>query len=186
MPLSPPAERQIAHTRRIALFGYRRADGQYDIEAQLTDTKPYRFANVDRGVIEAGEPLHGMAMRMTVNDAMVITGFEARTDYSPYGICPSVAANFTRLVGLRIARGFLREAAQRVGGTEGCTHLRELLQQMATVAFQTTYPARAKPDQPVAAGRPPALLNTCHAYAADSPVVQRQWPEHYTGAGATE
>ncbi|RDJ93830.1 DUF2889 domain-containing protein, partial [Lacticaseibacillus rhamnosus] len=49
-----------------------------------------------------------------------------------------------RLAGLQIKPGFLKEAARRVGGTLGCTHLRELLQQMATTAYQTIDPARAK------------------------------------------
>ena len=66
MPLSPPAERELLHTRAIEINGYRRADGQFDIEARLTDTKTYAFGNQDRGTIEPGTPLHGMLARMTV------------------------------------------------------------------------------------------------------------------------
>jgi hypothetical protein len=183
LPLSEPVARETLHTRRIVLNGYRRADGLYDIEAQLTDTKTYGFANEDRGVIDAGEPLHGMSMRMTVDEDMMIMGFEAATDYSPYTICPQVTPNFARLVGLRIGRGFLRAAAERVGGVHGCTHLRELLQQMATVAFQTLYPVLTKRSKPGSSPEP-GLLNTCYAYSADSSVVQRRWPEHYTGPNA--
>ena len=36
----------------------------------------------------------------------------------------------------------------------------------------------------IAAGKP-ALLNTCYAYADDSPVVAKRWPEFYTGARET-
>ena len=118
-------------------------------------------------------------MRMTLDETMLITGLEAHTDYSPYTICPAAAGNFSRLVGLRIGRGFLRAASERIGGTHGCTHLRELLQQMATVAFQTLYPVMAKRAKTMVG--PPVLLNTCYAFSADGPVVQRQWPEHYTG-----
>ena len=39
MPLSTPQERELLHSRDIVLRGYQRADGLYDIEAQLTDTK---------------------------------------------------------------------------------------------------------------------------------------------------
>src|SRR6185312_16171165 len=60
MPLSPPPERELLHSRDIVLRGYRRSDGLYDIEAHLTDTKTYGSANRDRGYIEAGEPIHGM------------------------------------------------------------------------------------------------------------------------------
>ena len=181
MPLSEPAAREPMHTRRIVMDGYQRADGQFDIDCHMTDTKPYGFGNEDRGWIPPGEPLHEMFMRMTVDVDLLITGFEATTDYSPYAICPEVAPNFARLVGLRISRGFVRAAAERVGGTHGCTHLRELLQQMATVAFQTTYTARAARDAAGVTPSRPALLNTCYAYASDSPAVRARWPDYYTG-----
>ena len=74
----------------------------------------------------------------------------------------------------------------------GCTHLRELLGQMGTVAFQTLYAVRHKrqaapnavgtAQQPAEPPRRPMLLGTCKAYAPDSPVVARQWPQFYTGA----
>ena len=185
MPLSQPiADREKVHTRRIELNGYAREDGLFDIEATLADTKTYGFATDSRAWVEPGEPLHGMAMRMTVDEELTIVAFEAATDYSPYGICPEIAPNYAKLVGLRIGRGFVRAAAERVGGIHGCTHLRELLQPMATVAFQTLYPVLAKRNSPAAASKPP-LLNTCYAYRDDGPVVQQRWPEHYTGARDT-
>ena len=59
-------------------------------------------------------------------------------------MCPTAAPNFTRLEGMQIKPGFLRDATHRVGGTVGCTHLRELLQQMATTAFQTINAAKTR------------------------------------------
>jgi Protein of unknown function (DUF2889) len=197
MPLSQPAERERQHTRAIEINGYRRTDGNYDIEAHLTDRKSFGQTNFDRGYIEAGEPVHDMWLRLTVDEKMHITAAEAVSDKTPYAMCPTAAPNFTRLVGMQIKAGFLREATHAVGGIIGCTHLRELLQQMATTAFQTINPARArndlKPDSvPPGSdkfdakiaekmGGPPAILNTCLAYGTDSPVVQRRWPHLYTG-----
>ncbi len=199
MPLSPPQERELLHSRDIEIRGYRRSDGLFDIEAQLTDTKSHGFANRDRGYVEAGEPLHGMWLRLTVDETMHIVASEAASDYTPYAICPTAAPNFSRLAGLSIRPGFLKEAAKRVGGTVGCTHLRELLQQVATTAFQTINPAKARRDAAVAGevekpgsdamdariaarmGGAPAILNTCVAYGTTSPVVQRRWPHLYTG-----
>jgi hypothetical protein len=200
MPLSPAPERELLHSRDIQLRGYSRADGLYDIEAQLTDTKTYGSANFDRGYINAGEPIHGMWLRMTVDEHRHIVACEAASDHTPYAICPAAAPNFSRLAGLQIKPGFLKEAAKRIGGTAGCTHLRELLQQIATTAYQTIDPARAKReadaageadtpgsdrlDQRITAkmGGAPAILNTCIAYGTDSPVIQRRWPHLYTGA----
>ena len=185
MPLSAPAERERLHTRAIEIHGYRRADGLYDIEASLVDTKTYAFTNHDRGEVQPGVPLHGMLARMTVDEDMLITAFEAATEFGPYTICPQAAPNFARLAGLRIGRGFIKAANERVGGVHGCTHLRELLGQMGTVAFQTMYAVRIKretaPNAQSTSERP-AMLGTCLAYAPDSPVVKRMHPASYTGA----
>lgn len=178
MPLSPPASRSLLHSRDIALRGFQRDDGLFDVEAHLTDTKTYPLANQHRGGIPAGEPLHGMWMRLTVNEDMEIVRCEASTDFAPYGVCPQAAPNFARLEGVRIGPGFGRAVKERVGGTVGCTHLRELLGQMATVAFQTLYPVRRRREQEArsASARSP-LIGTCLAYAPDSPVVRERWPE---------
>jgi hypothetical protein len=204
MPLSQAAAREKLHTRDIQVCGYRRADGLYDIEAQLADAKSYGFVNQDRGYIDAGEKLHGMWLRLTVDETMTIVSSEAATDYAPYAVCPSAAPSFARLTGLQIKPGFLREAAQLVGGTAGCTHLRELLQQMATTAYQTIGPYRAwreardngeaaepgsdKLDariaQKILAGRG-SLVDTCRAYASDGDIVRRRWPDLYTGPQET-
>ncbi|MHB1304851.1 MAG: DUF2889 domain-containing protein [Acidiphilium sp.] len=177
MPLSPASPRQLLHLRDIELRGYLRADGMVDIEARMRDTKTYGFANADRGRIEAGEALHGMALRLTIDQGMTVRAAEAAMDHTPYAICPGVAPNYARLEGLTIGRGFLKGAMERLGGIQGCTHLRELLQQVATVAVQTVYSIRAH-----AAGRagdeaeerrdvPKSLLNSCHAYDENGPVV---------------
>ncbi len=199
MPLSPPHERELQHTRAITIHGYRRADGLYDIEAELADTKTHGFPNLHRGHVAPGEKVHGMFMRMTIDETMMITACEAATDFHPYATCPQAAPNFSRLAGLRIGRGFLSAVAGRVGGVQGCTHLRELLQQMATTAFQTVHPTRVKREAEAAGqplpqgdgydaritqhfGGPPAVLNTCIAYADNGPLVKSRWPEVYKGS----
>jgi hypothetical protein len=178
MPLSPPADRAPLHTRQITLEGYQRADGLFEVEAHLVDLKAEAFSTEERGRVEKGEPLHEMWLRVTYDDRMTITACEASTEYSPYQACPDAAPAFARLVGLRMKPGFLKEAAQVVGGTAGCTHLRELLQQMATTAFQTAGPVlsrrRAREGDD---GSSPRLINTCLAYAADGLLVARRWPD---------
>jgi hypothetical protein len=182
MPLSDPAPRELLHLRDIELRGYRRTDGLFDIEARLTDTKTYAFANQDRGEIRPGTPLHGMLARMTVGEDMVIRCFEAVTEYGPFAVCAQAAPNFAALAGLTVGRGFLRAANERVGGIKGCTHLRELLGQMGTVALQVMFARRAKQD--VAKGSRPAVLGTCLAYEDGGEVARRIWPELYLAESA--
>ncbi|MDB5315697.1 MAG: hypothetical protein JWO24_1541 [Rhodospirillales bacterium] len=191
MPLSAPAERDLLHLRDIELRGYQRADGLFDIEAHLTDTKSYGFANDGRGWIEKGEALHGMWIRLTLDEDMLIHSCEAASDFTPYPICPQAAPNFAALAGLKIGPGFNRAVKERVGGVLGCTHLREVLGQVATVTYQTLYPVRMKREREArerraAEGLPPevtaprlnALIGTCLAYAPDSPVVLNREAEN--------
>jgi Protein of unknown function (DUF2889) len=204
MPLLPPQPREAIHTRAIEINGYRRADGLYDIEAHLSDTKSFGQTNYDRGYIPAGEPVHDMWLRLTIGDSMRIVDVAAVSDQTPYAVCPHAAANFSRLIGLQIKAGFLRDANQRVGGVLGCTHLRELLQQMATTALQTINPAKVRQemreeganDAPGSdntdvritekMGGPPKILNTCLAYADNGPLVKRRWPAIYNGQDAAD
>lgn len=181
MPLSPPAARRPLHRRLIDMHGYAREDGLFDIEGHLVDTKPHGFVTLDR-TVGPDEPLHGMWIRLTVDDDLLIHACEASTDFSPYAICPGAAPNFARLAGLRIGLGFNRAVQERVGGTLGCTHLREMMAQLATVAFQTTYDARQarRKAEAAATGRVhrPALVDSCLAYAEGSDVVARHWPDY--------
>lgn len=182
MPLSDPADRELLHLRDIAVRGYRRTDGLFDIEAEIADTKAYAFSVGDRGRIEPGEKLHNMVLRMTVDASLTIVACEAVTEAAPFAICPGGAESFARLAGLKIRGGFLREANARIGGVAGCTHIRELLQQMATVAVQTTFVLPAR-QQGSGAER---MIDSCFGYAATGEVVRQRWPQFYTGGPAID
>jgi hypothetical protein len=182
MPLSPAPARTHLHNRDIAIRGYLRQDGLVDIEAHLTDTREQRKVRRDGSVREAGEAVHDMWLRLTITQAREIVAAEAVMDITPYTVCPQVAPNYERLVGLRIEGGFIRKAMERLGGAEGCTHLRELLQQMGTTAFQTLYAVGAMRDDPASLqGQRPPLLNTCYAWGETSGMIAAQFPAWYTG-----
>src|SRR5207248_4537713 len=107
MPLSPAAPREHLHTRQVECRGFLREDGLWEVEGHMTDVKTYSFPNDERGEVTAGTPVHDMWIRITVDDAMVISAIEAVTDASPFRICPNVTPNFQRLVGLSIRPGFI-------------------------------------------------------------------------------
>ena len=186
MPLTPAAPRKHIHTREIHFAGYEREDGLFDIEAHMTDTKTYSFGNDWRGEISPGQALHEMLVRVTVDDAFIVTNVEASTENSPFQMCPDITPNYAALIGLRMGRGWREGIRERVGGIKGCTHITELLYQMATVAFQTISPLQKHrkklPDSDTShLGKKPVVLNTCHAWAEDSPVVKANLPKFYTG-----
>ena len=185
MPLPAPTEdRELLHTRTIECRGYLRADGMWDIDGWMTDIKTYNFPNHDRIEIKAGEPLHGMGLRLTVDDTLTIRDCVAVTDFSPFTLCGNITPNFKALIGLRITQGLTKNVQERLGGTQGCTHLVELIKPIATTAFQTLVGKRmGKLSAALKSGpikRPP-ILDTCHAWAQDGDIVKREFPDHYTG-----
>jgi hypothetical protein len=195
MPLPSPADREHIHTRQVHCQGFRRGDGLWDIEGHITDTKTYDFGNRERGQVPPGSPIHDMSIRLTVDDTLTIKAVEAVTDASPFSICPHVTPNFQRLVGLKIGPGFRKSVRDRLGGTEGCTHLVELLGPVGTTAFQTVMPlvqrdlyrrSQAGPGEAEKSRQRPSLLNSCYAFSDEREVVARQWPEFAKTAGETE
>jgi Protein of unknown function (DUF2889) len=180
MPLSAATPRHPIHTRAITLNGYRRDDGLWDIEGVLTDVKGYDLAGLYRKQIPPGEPIHEMHVRVTVDDDLSIHHVEVVTVFAPFPMCGDITPAFSTLIGLNLGDGFMREVRNRFKGRQGCVHIVDLLGGIATTAFQTVYPLlRAERGEP--AGKP-ALIDSCHAFAADGEVVARQWPAYSTRA----
>ncbi len=203
MPLSAPVARRHLHTRKVTCTGYFRDDGLFDLEGHITDEKTYEHEGDWRGQMRPGDYVHNMRIRLTLDRRLVIHDVEAIMDNSPYRICPDVTQNFRKLIGLRIAGGFHKKVHELVGGTQGCTHLVELLRPLATAAFQTissdkaeelhdawTETARAEgrlpPAEPKSAreARPPNVMNTCHSWSSSGPAIRQWYPEFYTGPDA--
>ncbi|GGO86719.1 hypothetical protein GCM10011348_38210 [Marinobacterium nitratireducens] len=181
MPLPKPARRQQYHQRNVRCTGYLRDDGLWDIEGRMTDIKSHDIDIDDRdhGYVAAGEPFHDISMRLTIDETMLIHEVQAAIDAAPFRTCPAIAAAFKRLEGTRIGSGWLRQTRELVGGVEGCTHLNEMLQPLATTAVQMLWPVRAARTGERAH---PGVINTCHTYAQDSEVVRRVMPDHYKPA----
>ena len=180
--LAAPAPRTHVHTRSVEYRGYRRDDGLWDIEAELTDVKTYAASTPDRGVMPPGEPVHGMAIRLTVDDKMKITDVAVGMPAAPFPECQGAKPPMTRLIGATLGPGWRLAIEHALGGTQGCAHLRELLFNMATVAYQTIPLYRmhlrrlsGKPD-PVPK-QPPLHMNKCLAWDFDGPVVARHAPQ---------
>jgi hypothetical protein len=173
MPLPSPVARTAVHTREVVCGGWRRDDGLWDIEAHMTDRKCYATHNDHRSV-SAGAPFHAMALRVTMDDALLIHDVSACIDAAPFRLCPAIAREVQCLVGLRIGGGFMTELRRQLGGVRGCTHLVELFGPLATTAIQTVHPLRR-----TSTGREtdrPAQIDGCHALAASGEVVAKYWP----------
>ena len=180
--LSPAAPRTLLHTRQITCAGYQRDDGLWDVEGRLSDMRSYKTetALTDHFKRIAGEPLHLMSMRLTINPAFVIVQAEAITHNGPYPECPQISDSYQQLVGLTIGTGFIKAVKSRFSGRLGCTHLTDLLGPMATTALQTMRPKMATErrlrGEPAADEGPrPALLDSCHALRRGGQAAVIRW-----------
>ncbi len=176
MPLPTPAPRSLIHKRAIECCGYEREDGLWDIEGHITDTKTHAI-RTHEGARErpAGEALHEMWLRLTIDLDMLIHDVEAVTDASPYVNCGDITPAFKTLKGITIGPGWRAKIRERLGGIKGCTHLVELLGPVGTTAFQATVRARAQ-RAGVEPGRMPFQINSCHMYPPDGPMTRQRWP----------
>ena len=175
-------KRKLLHNRNISLKGYIRDDELFEIEAELIDTKNYNFQNHDRGTIKKDDPIHQMKIKLVLDDNLFVIDAEAKTENSPYFICKDANSNFKKIIGLQIKSGWKREITKLIGGTNGCTHITELLSSIATAAFQTIYPYKSKQKKENKTTlnqnqEKPILLGTCHAFSTKSEVVKRLWPK---------
>lgn len=195
-PFSAPVSRRELHRRDYDFRGFRREDGLYDIEGRMTDRKSYAFPNRWRGEVAAGEPVHDMWARLTLDDDFVIVDIEVHTQAGPFEVCPTITPSFAALRGVKVGKGWGKALRSQFGGVHGCTHHLEMLRAMGTVAFQTIFgarelqkreraaamPADGESAAPAAAGKSakrPGLIDSCHALAADGDVVKQLWPEFY-------
>lgn len=180
MPLPPPAPRQTMHHRRVQFTGYQRQDGLWDIEAELLDSKPHAFEIEGEGAWAPNEPIHHMHIRLTIDEQLVVRDIAVAMDTVPHDPCPQAAPPMQAMIGATLGRGWRQAIQQRLGGIQGCTHLRELLFNMATAAFQTLPVAMASRD-----GQPPPHLGQCLAWDFNGPVVQKVYPMFFQYPGRT-
>ena len=179
MPLPPPdTAREPLHTRSIRVNSFEREDGQWDLEAELIDTKAYDFPR-QVGMHYAGQPIHHMHLRITIDDQYTITSAVAAYDAAPYAEhCTCIAPDYQALVGMNLLRNFRQTVKDRFARMAGCTHMTELSYVLPTVAVQTMS-NRRRQEQAEDPKKRPFQLTGCHALRLDGPVAKEFYPQWY-------
>jgi hypothetical protein len=180
MPLSTPAARRDIHHRVIDMKAYAREDGLYDVEARLVDTKPFPFQRPSSpDPIPAGQPLHDIWLRLTVDGEFVVRAIEAASDVTPWSICKQAEGTLQVLVGEKLARGWSAKVKERLRGAASCTHLMEMLIPMATTGLQGIRALQLDRYLHAEGEDGPLKIDSCYAYGRSREVVQKLWPLHY-------
>ena len=182
MGLPEAVSREKKHHRKIDCEGYLRSDGLWDIDVHMVDTRSYDcgYDEYHRGgVIKAGEPVHDMWLRFTIDLDFMIHDVHAASEQTPFGICPRAADAMRDLIGLRIGGGWMKQVRDRVGADKSCTHLMDLLGQLAATAYQTLHAALEEREAKQPSREKPPILDTCIALSSSGEVVRNRWPEFY-------
>jgi len=181
LALPPPSPRKLSHQRTVVYSGFEREDGLWDIEAALTDVKSYAFIIPSEGPKEPGAPIHGLNIRLTVNDQLKILDVVTNMAHVPHLECHQAPTGMHRLIGSTLGAGWRKTIESHIGGVEGCTHLREMLFNMATAAFQTVpHAIQFRNDQAgiprQALTQPPFYVGKCKTWAFEGALVERYYP----------
>lgn len=180
MPLpAPDIEREALHTRTVRVDAYARADGQWDLEAELIDIKHHDFER-QAGMLRPGEPVHHMLLRITFDENFTITAAQAGYDAAPYDQhCTAIEPAYQGLVGMNLLKSFRDTMKRRFGRTNGCTHMTELSYVLPTVAIQALSNKRREARKSGADEQRPFQIDGCHALRVDGPVTKEFYPKWY-------
>lgn len=185
MPLPILEDREHIHTRTITINAFRRKDGLMDVEGCIIDVKPFPHQLMDTSR-KAGEPVHNLSIRITLDDSLTVKDAVASMDRGAHDMCPQAEPNFSNIIGLQIGPGWNKKIKAAMSPGLGCTHIIEMLAQMASGAMQASW--SRKPDDKVeelteehremGAG----MLNSCYPYREASPWVKKHFPDSYIAA----
>lgn len=174
MPLPENPHRKALHTRQVTCRGYQRDDGLWEIDGHLVDTKTYSIENRWRGDMKPGDQIHGMWLRLVIDNQLVVHDCIAISDYNPFPCCDEITPLFKRLIGEKIGPGWNRRVKELVGGVQGCTHLTDLVAPVTTTAFQTMGDFSKQEGGKIE--EKPFYIDGCHALDSSGPIVQEFHP----------
>jgi Protein of unknown function (DUF2889) len=173
------SDRQLKHRRSIDVQIYARGNGLWEVDARIIDVRP-RETRMATGMLPAGVPIHEMLLRLVVDERFDIVEAGAETFAMPYpGDCNSYGDVYGRLVGLNLMRGFRHAVRERLGGTQGCTHITELTQVLPTAVVQAFAGEVIDTRGDGAESTQPFQIDRCHALRADGPAVKTYYPRWY-------
>ena len=191
-PPSPPAvTRTPVHTRAVTYRGFARGDGLWDIEGRMVDTKDYDMVQHEGDTLQAGSPAHDMFIRVTLDDAFKLVDIQTGMAATPFGECLDAAQPMRCLIGATLGQGWRKKIDAALGGERGCTHLRELLFNLATAAFQTITPYRhhlmqQRGEEATGQEAAPHFIGRCMSWGHGSPVVLRHYPKFFSARPAAQ
>ena len=179
--------RPLNHERSTTYRSFERADGLFEIEGHLRDVKGYDYIDRERGTLAPGTPVHDILAVLAFDAEMTVRDFRYELRATPFSYCLG-AVDPSKLVGASIRHKWRAALSEAFGPHGGCTHLRELVFGMGTVAFQTV--SALRDQRRFQAGgsdaditEQPFFVDGCHSWALESPIVERYFPQFHRKPG---
>jgi hypothetical protein len=110
------------------------------------------------------EEIHSYQIRLEAElPELTVVSVDVQPGYLPFPACPAAAAAAGRLIGLRLTDGFRRGAIDALGGTDGCTHLLNLVLAIANQLVVANYlRSRVDPEStPESRQRREKMVDAC-------------------------
>lgn len=118
-PAEPSPVKRLVSKRDIGISAFELENGNVMLEATFLD--PYHLLRLNIQI----DP----HTRYIVSSKMEMANH-------PHSACPGVTEKAKLLIGLQVTRGITKEISRRIGGSDGCVHLRELA--LETINFAAT------------------------------------------------
>jgi hypothetical protein len=170
--------RTMIHNRVLDMRGYLRSDGLWEVQAHLKDTRTSAFRPAARSdAIPSGAPIHDMQLAVVFDDDLVVRDIASGMNAHPYAACAGGGTALRNLIGVRMASGWGKEVRRLLPACQSCTHLREMLLPLASVAFQTQADMRVALYNGGDAKSKENKADSCIAFSKDGDVLKALWPD---------
>ncbi|HOD36169.1 MAG TPA: DUF2889 domain-containing protein [Syntrophales bacterium] len=160
------------HTRTVEINTYEYDEQRLAVDGYLKD---HRFQEYHLETGERRQPglMHHMTVYLLVNKKTLdIEDLHVKMPVVPDDHCREIINSMNLIKGLRITRGFTSKIKALIGGSKGCTHIVELLTQMATstiqgqIAYIQQGPLMSKLDIIR------MVENSCWPWRSDGPIIK--------------
>lgn len=171
-------KKDLIHSRTISVNTFEEDDETISIEGSLVDERynPY----IIYATQESHEPgiVHHMKVDMTLSiPSLRILSIVAEMPVVPNGDCLEIKNSVKKAQGMEIKPGFTSDLRNLLGNINGCIHLTNLIQVMASSAVQGiwTYFSRLRGGQRVKMPNTDMgmVINSCWMWREDGPFLRR-------------
>jgi len=178
--------KEKAHQRTITVATYKAGSGKAVVEGRLVDRRFCDNFLLTGEKIPAGD-FHDMIVRLLVDiKSQTIEDVEVELVKVPRPECSELSDSLSIIKGVRISKGFTQKMKSLLGGTQSCSHLRELAEAIGPAAVQGLFSIVASNVEALSAlmnnhqlkrAFANSILNSCYVWREDGPESEKVFGE---------